>query len=171
VVSLLSGILLDVKNLRTVFHTNYGDIQAVNGLDLTVNRGEFVAIVGESGSGKSVTALSIMRLLPFPAGGMKADKLQFDGMDLLKLSEKEMSKIRGNEISMVYQEPMTSLNPVFSVGQQIIEALQIHRGLGKKAAREKAEALLRMVEISSPQKRIDDFPHQLSGGMRQRVMI
>ncbi len=170
-VSILSEILLEIKNLKTVFHTYDGDVKAVDGVDLTIHRGEIVGIVGESGCGKSVTSLSIMRLIPSPPGEIQADKMVLNGKDLLKLSEEELYKIRGNEISMIFQEPMTSLNPVYTVGEQIMEALELHQGMDEKTARKKAIEVLDLVQIPSPHKRVDDFPHQLSGGMRQRVMI
>ncbi len=163
--------LLLALNLRTTFHTYDGDVKAVDGLDLTIDRGEFIGMVGESGCGKSVTAMSIMRLIPCPPGQIKADKLQFNGKDILSLTQEEMYKIRGNEISMIFQEPMTSLNPVFTIGQQIAEAVELHQKLGKKAARARSIEMLDLVQIPSPQKRVDDYPHQLSGGMRQRAMI
>lgn len=167
----LSEILLEVKNLKTVFHTYDGTVKAVDGLDLTIYRGEIVGVVGESGCGKSVASLSIMRLIPSPPGEIEADKLSLSGKDLLSLSEQELCKIRGNEMSMIFQEPMTSLNPVYTVGVQIMEALELHQGMDEKTAREKAIEMLDLVQIPSPHKRIDDYPHQLSGGMRQRVMI
>lgn len=170
-VSILSEILLEIKNLKTVFHTYDGDVKAVDGVDLTIHRGEIVGIVGESGCGKSVTSLSIMRLIPSPPGEIQADKMVLNGKDLLKLSEEELYKIRGNEISMIFQEPMTSLNPVYTVGEQIMEALELHQGMDEKTARKKAIEVLDLVQIPSPHKRVDDYPHQLSGGMRQRVMI
>ncbi len=170
-VSILSEILLEIKNLKTVFHTYDGDVKAVDGVDLTIHRGEIVGIVGESGCGKSVTSLSIMRLIPSPPGEIQADKMVLNGKDLLTLSEEELYKIRGNEISMIFQEPMTSLNPVYTVGEQIMEALELHQGMDEKTARKKAIEVLDLVQIPSPHKRVDDYPHQLSGGMRQRVMI
>ncbi|HBT18305.1 MAG TPA: peptide ABC transporter ATP-binding protein [Firmicutes bacterium] len=168
---MLSEILLEIKNLKTVFHTYDGDIKAVDGVDLTIHRGEIVGIVGESGCGKSVTSLSIMRLIPSPPGEIRADKMALNGKNLLDLSEEELYKIRGNEISMIFQEPMTSLNPVYTVGSQIMEALILHQSMDERTARKKAIAMLDLVQIPSPHKRVDDYPHQLSGGMRQRVMI
>lgn len=164
-------ILLDVKNLKTVFHTYDGDVRAVDGVDLTIRKGETVGVVGESGCGKSVTALSIMRLIPSPPGEVTADKMELSGKDLLSLSEENMYKIRGNEISMIFQEPMTSLNPVFTIGDQIMEAFRLHQNMEEKAALAKTVELLDLVGIPSPQKRAGEYPHQLSGGMRQRVMI
>jgi oligopeptide transport system ATP-binding protein len=165
------SVLLEAKNLRTTFHTYDGEVRAVDGVDLTINRGEFLGVVGESGCGKSVTAMSIMRLIPTPPGEIRADKLVFNGMNILSLTREQIYKVRGNEISMIFQEPMTSLNPVFTIGQQIVEAVELHQKLGKKAARERAIEMLDLVQIPSPNKRVDDYPHQLSGGMRQRAMI
>ena len=167
----LAETLLEIRNLRTTFHTYDGDLRAVNGLDLSIEKGEAVGIVGESGCGKSITSLSIMRLVPTAASEIQADRLHFNGKDLLALSEQELEKIRGNEIAMIFQEPMTSLNPVFTIGNQISEALWFHQGLRKTTARQKAVDLLTKVGIPAPEKRLDDYPHQLSGGMRQRAMI
>jgi len=167
----LSETLLEIKNLRTTFHTYEGDVHAVDGVDLTIARGEAVGIVGESGCGKSVTSMSIMRLIPSPPGEIQADCLRLNDKDLLKLSNTEMCKVRGNEVSMIFQEPMTSLNPVFTIGDQIIETIQLHQGLKDDAAEKKALELLELVKIPAPKKRMKDFPHQLSGGMRQRIMI
>lgn len=164
--------LLDVQNLTTVFHTSsHGLLTAVDDVSFSINAGQSLGVVGESGCGKSVTALSIMRLVPSPPGEITAGKIVFDGKDLLTLSEKEMQKVRGNNISMIFQEPMTSLNPVFKIGEQISEVLRLHEGLGKKAALERAIDLLHQVGIPSPAQRAKEFPHQLSGGMRQRVVI
>ncbi|MCL6590743.1 MAG: ABC transporter ATP-binding protein [Firmicutes bacterium] len=167
----MDDILLDVKNLKTVFNTYEGLLHAVDGVDLQIKRGETVGMVGESGCGKSITSLSVMRLIPSPPGKITATRIWFDGRDLLGLSEAEIRSVRGNEISMIFQEPMTSLNPVFTIGDQICEALELHQGLKGKLARLKAIDLLKMVNIPSPEKRVDDYPHQLSGGMRQRAMI
>ena len=164
-------VLLEVKNLKTYFYTEEGLTKAVDGLDLQLHEGETLAIVGESGCGKSVTSLSILGLITTPPGKIEAGEILFDGEDLLKKSEKQMRKIRGNKISMIFQEPLTSLNPVFTVGKQIMEALILHRSLDKKAAREEAIRLLKLVGLPNPEKAVDDYPHQLSGGMRQRVMI
>lgn len=163
--------LLSVRNLRTHFFTDDGVIPAVDGISFELERGGTIGIVGESGCGKSVTSLSILGLIPQPPGKIIGGEILFEGKDLLKLSEAEMRRIRGNEISMIFQEPMTSLNPVFTVGQQIGEAVIRHQGLDKQAAREKSMEMLRLVGIPSPEKRVDDYPHQMSGGMRQRVMI
>ncbi len=163
--------LLNVKNLKTYFFTHEGIVRAVDDVSFSIKKGEILSIVGESGSGKSVTALSIMRLIPQPPGKIVNGEIIFDGKDLLKLSEKEMIRIRGKHISMIFQEPMTSLDPVFTVGHEIMEALILHQGMDKKSAREKAIELLRTVGIPDPEKRVDNYPHEMSGGMRQRVMI
>src|ERR1700676_50095 len=163
--------LLEVQNLQTHFRTPDGGVnRAVDGLSFNVDAGETVAIVGESGCGKSVTAMSILRLIPEPPGRM-AGAIRFNGKDLMKLSEREMRDIRGNEIGMIFQEPMTSLNPVLSIGRQIGEALQLHQALSKQEAQAKAVEMLTLVGIPAPDKRVKEYPHQLSGGMRQRVMI
>ena len=163
--------LLDISDLHTEFRTGAGIVRAVDGVSYTVDAGETVAVVGESGSGKSVTALSILRLIPDPPGRITAGSVSFAGRDLLMLSEPEMREIRGGEIGMVFQEPMTSLNPVLTVGRQITETLEQHRGLDRTAAVQRAEALLTQVGIAEPGRRLKQYPHQLSGGMRQRVMI
>jgi peptide/nickel transport system ATP-binding protein/oligopeptide transport system ATP-binding protein len=162
--------LLDIHNLVTVFDTEKGRIRAVDGVSLQVNVGETLGIVGESGCGKTVLSLSVMRLLP-ANGRMISGQIIFDGTDLLKISEEEMRARRGAELAMVFQEPMTSLNPVFRVGDQIDEAIRLHQKVSAKQAREMSVELLREVGISDPQKRARDYPHNLSGGMRQRVMI
>lgn len=167
----LLGGLLHIDNLKTYFHTSGKVIPAVDGVSFAVNTGETLCLVGESGSGKSVTALSILRLIPTPPGRYMAGEILFDGQDLLKKSEKEMSGIRGNAISMVYQEPMTSLNPVFTIGAQLREVLRIHKGLSRRQSDERAAHMLSLVGIPDPGARLKDYPHQLSGGMRQRVMI
>ena len=163
--------LLEVKDLKTYFYPEAGVTPAVDGLSFTLQDGGTLAIVGESGCGKSVTSLSILRIFPSPPGKIVGGDILYKGESLLKKSEKEMRKIRGNEISMIFQEPLTSLNPVFTVGQQICETLKMHQGLNKKQAREKGIEMLKKVGIPTPEKVIDDYPHQLSGGMRQRVMI
>lgn len=163
--------LLNVKNLSTNFYTEEGTVYAVDDVSFTMKKGETIGIVGESGSGKSVTALSITQLIPMPPGKIVQGEILFEGVDLLKKSKKEMRDIRGGEISMIFQEPMTALNPVLTVGYQIMEPLRIHQNLSKSEAREKTLDILAKVGIPLPEKRIDDYPHQLSGGMRQRVMI
>jgi len=162
--------LLEVKNLRTTFRTEDGPVTAVNGLSLSLEAGETLGIVGESGSGKSVTALSIMRLLAKNAA-ITADAISFDGEDLLRKSEAEMRRIRGHKIAMIFQDPMTSLNPVLTIGEQIAEAVRLHLGLGHREARDRAVEMLDKVRIPSARSRLGDYPHQFSGGMRQRVMI
>ncbi|MBO8157413.1 MAG: ABC transporter ATP-binding protein [Bacillaceae bacterium] len=164
-------LLLKVENLRTYFYSNKKEIKAVDGVDFEVKQGETLGIVGESGCGKSITSLSLMRLVPEPPGKVMADQILFNGENLLDKTEEEMRQIRGNQISMIFQEPMTSLNPVFSVGEQIAEAIRIHQNLGRKEAWNKAVEMLRLVGIPSPEKRAKQEPHELSGGMRQRVMI
>jgi len=163
--------LLKVENLKTHFMIEEQKAKAVDGLDFNVFEGEFFGIVGESGSGKSVTALSILRLIPDPPGKISEGKIFFRDRNLLGLSWEDMRKIRGNEISMIFQEPMTSLNPVFTIGVQIMEPLMIHRNMDKKEAREESIQMLKKVGIPSPEMRVDDYPHQFSGGMRQRAMI
>ncbi|MGC2519407.1 MAG: ABC transporter ATP-binding protein, partial [Burkholderiales bacterium] len=163
--------LLSVDNLHVHFVTARGTVRAVEGIGYAVRRGEMVAIVGESGCGKSVSALALMRLLPKPAGRIVAGRILFQGRDLLALSEEEMRAIRGRDIAMIFQEPMTSLNPVLTIGLQIMEPLVIHRHVGGQAARERALELLQRVGIPDPERRLGQYPHQFSGGMRQRVMI
>jgi peptide/nickel transport system ATP-binding protein len=162
--------LLEIENLQTHFRTPNGVNRAVDGVSFTVEAGETVAIVGESGCGKSVTASSVLRLIPEPPGKIKGS-IRFEGVDLLKLDERAMRDIRGNQISMVFQEPMTSLNPVLTVGRQIGETLRLHQGLGREAAERRVVEMLRLVGIAEPERRAREYPHQLSGGMRQRVMI
>ena len=165
-------MLLEVKNLKTGFRTDEGSFLAVDDVSFSLEKGKTLGIVGESGCGKSVTSLSIMRLIPTPPGRIEGGQILFNGKDLLKLSEPEMRKIRGNDIAMIFQEPMTSLNPVFTCGDQIAEAIELHqKGLSKKQIREKTIDMLKLVGIPEPDKRVDEYPHQLSGGMRQRVMI
>ncbi|MEN8098032.1 MAG: oligopeptide/dipeptide ABC transporter ATP-binding protein, partial [Chloroflexota bacterium] len=163
--------LLEIKNLKVEFHTDKGVVRAVNDISYTLDKGEMLVVVGESGCGKSVHAQAIMGILPTPPGKIAGGEIMFDGRDLLKLSNAEMQKIRGNRIGMVFQNPMVSLNPVFSVGYQIMEAIRTHRKVGEREAREQAAELLHMVGIPSAQQRLDDFPHQFSGGMRQRAVI
>ena len=162
--------LLEVKNLQTHFPTRAGLVRAVDGVSFYIDKRELLGLVGESGCGKSITALSIMRLIA-PPGKIVGGEISFDGRNLLKLSDSEMRAIRGDDIAMIFQDPMTSLNPVFTVGEQIAEALRLHRKLSRKAARAGAIEAMREVSIPDPARRIDDYPHQLSGGMRQRVMI
>jgi peptide/nickel transport system ATP-binding protein len=162
--------LLEVENLQTHFGTPDGVVRAVEGLSFSIDAGETVAIVGESGCGKSVTSMSILRLIATPPGRV-AGRISFQGRDLLTLPEAEMRKLRGNDISMIFQEPMTSLNPVLTVGRQIGEALRLHQGLGAQAATRRAIEMLELVGISAAARRVQEYPHQLSGGMRQRVMI
>ncbi len=162
--------LLDVRNLKTYFFTSSGLVKAVGGIDFTIDEGETLALVGESGCGKSMTALSLLRLIPSP-GKIVEGEIFFRGQDLLHIPEAEMRRIRGNQIAMIFQEPMTSLNPVFRVGNQIGEVLRLHKGLGAREAMEAAVDLLQQVGIPSAQQRAREYPHQLSGGMRQRVMI
>ena len=163
--------VLDVKNLQTVFFTNSGLFRAVDDVSFSVRRGETLAIVGESGCGKSVTALSVMRLVPDPPGRVIGGSVTLEGTDLLGLGEAEMRKIRGNRISMIFQEPMTSLNPVMRIGDQITEVLRLHRDMTSKETWAKAVEMLRLVRIPEPERRAQEYPHQLSGGMRQRAMI
>ena len=163
--------LLEVKDLKTYFYTDSGVAKAVDGVTFSLDKGKTLGIVGESGCGKSVTSLSIMRLVDPATGRNEGGSIVFDGQNLLTLPEKEMRKLRGNRISMIFQEPMTSLNPVFTIGDQISESLKLHKGLDKKAARDRAIELLELVGIPEAGKRVDEYPHQLSGGMRQRVMI
>src|SRR3954468_8994303 len=164
--------LLEVRDLRTYFKTDGGVARAVDGVSFHVNRGEVLGIVGESGSGKSVTSLSIMQLIPQPPGEiMEGSSIRIRGEEMVGASEKRLRQLRGNDVAMIFQEPMTSLNPVFTIGAQIIEALRLHRGMNKKEARAEAIEALRIVGIPNPEERVDSYPHQLSGGQRQRVMI
>ena len=163
--------LLEVKNLTTQFFTTSGVVQAVDNVSFDIDEGETVAVVGESGCGKSVSALSILRLIPWPPGKIVGGSIHFGGKDLLALSDEEIRKIRGREISMVFQEPMTSLNPVLSIGLQLTETMEHHLGISNSEAHQKAIELLGMVGISEPERRLSQYPHHLSGGMRQRVMI
>jgi peptide/nickel transport system ATP-binding protein/oligopeptide transport system ATP-binding protein len=163
--------LLEVRDLKTWFHTDDGVVRAVDGVSFDLGAGETLAIVGESGSGKSVTSLSILRLIPEPPGRIEGGTIRFRGRDLLALPVRDMRAIRGKEISMIFQEPMTSLNPVYTCGEQIVEAVMLHERLDRRAARARAIDMLRKVGIPSPEQRVDEYPHQMSGGMRQRVMI
>lgn len=163
--------LLKVNSLKTYFYTIDGVMPAVDDVSFEVMRGETLGIVGESGSGKSVTALSVMRLVPHPPGRIIGGSIKFKGDELLTKKEYEMRMIRGNKIAMIFQDPMTSLNPLFTIGDQIVEAIITHQDTSKKEARDRAIEMLKLVGIPSPEKRIDDYPHQMSGGMRQRAMI
>ena len=163
--------VLEVKGLQTYFKTDAGIVKAVDGVSFTVHEGETIGLVGESGCGKSVTNLSIMRLVPSPPGKIVGGEVLYEGRDIMKMSEKELRSIRGNNISMIFQDPMTSLNPFLKISTQMIETICLHQNLSKKEAREKAIKMLAEVGIPSPEKRIDCYPHQFSGGMRQRVMI
>jgi oligopeptide/dipeptide ABC transporter ATP-binding protein len=166
-----SAPLLEVKNLVTTFHTDEGELRAVDGVAFQIEQGETVGLVGESGCGKSVTSLSILRLIPEPPGKIASGQILFEGKNLIDLTEREMRSVRGNQISMIFQEPMTSLNPVYDVGDQIVEAIRLHQKKSRKEARERAVDLLALVGIPSPKTNANAYPHELSGGMRQRVMI
>jgi len=163
--------LLEVDNLHTYFFTKSGAVKAVDGVSFVIKPGEILGIVGESGSGKSITALSIMGLVPNPPGRIIEGKIYYNGEDLIQKSEKQMRRIRGNKISMIFQDPMTSLNPVFTIGHQLIETVRAHRDVSKKQAEDRACELLTLVGISDPKQRLKNYPHEFSGGMRQRVMI
>ncbi len=167
----MRDLLLEVKNLKTYFYTDEGVSRAVDEMDFVIYKGETLGMIGESGCGKSVSALSILQLIDSPPGRIVEGEILFEGEDLLKKSTSEIRKIRGNSISMIFQEPMTSLNPVYTIGNQIMESIIWHQNLNKEKAREKAIRILDLVGIPSPEKRIDEYPHQLSGGMRQRAMI
>ncbi len=166
-----ANVLLEVKDLKTYFKTDNGILKAVDGVSFTVHEGETVGLVGESGCGKSVTNLSIMRLVPSPPGKIVGGEVIYRGSDIMKLSEKELRSIRGNKISMIFQDPMTSLNPYLRISTQMIETIRLHQDMTKKEARERAVTMLKLVGIPSAETRIDCYPHQFSGGMRQRVMI
>jgi peptide/nickel transport system ATP-binding protein len=163
--------LLDISGLKVHFKTDDGMVRAVDGVDISVNRGETVSIVGESGCGKTVTAMTVLKLIAMPPGRIMAGKILFEGRDLVPMGLDEMRAIRSKQIGIVFQEPMTSLNPVYTVGQQIAETVRHHEGLSKRAAMDRAAEMLALVQIPNPMKRVHDFPHQFSGGMRQRVMI
>lgn len=163
--------LLSVHDLKIYFHILAGTVRAVDGISFRINKGETLGVVGKSGCGKSVTALALLQLIPMPPGELVSGRAEFEGQDLLRLNNEQIRRIRGNRISMIFQEPMTSLNPVFTIGNQIKEAIQLHQGLNSKEAEEKAIEMLEMVGIPDPRRRIKEYPHQLSGGMRQRVMI
>ncbi len=163
--------LLRIKGLKTAFFTHQATIRAVDGISLQIREGQTLGLVGESGCGKTVTALSVMRLVPSPPGKIVAGKIIYKDEDLLQLSQEEMRRIRGNQISMIFQEPMSSLNPLFTIGAQIGEAIETHQKLSKRQSREKTIELLNLVGMASPEQRFREYPHQLSGGMRQRAMI
>ena len=165
------GTLLEVKDLRTHFFTYEGVVRAVDGVSYNIREGETVALVGESGCGKSVSALSIMRLIPYPPGRIVGGEIWFSGHDLLRLNDEEMRQVRGKEIAMIFQEPMTSLNPALTIGRQLTETLEAHLEMSSSDAHQRAAELLRMVGIPEPERRLPQYPHQFSGGMRQRVMI
>ncbi len=163
--------LLEIKDLKVHFKTDDGWLHAVDGVDISIDRGETVSVVGESGCGKTVTAMTVLKLVPMPPGRIAGGQVLWQGKDLVTASAEEMRRIRAKEIAIVFQEPMTSLNPVYSVGEQIAESLRLHEGLGRKAALDRAVEMLELVRIPTPQRRVHDYPHQFSGGMRQRVMI
>src|SRR5437868_5417878 len=164
--------LLEVSNLRTYFKTDAGEARSVDGVSFHIDKGEVLGIVGESGCGKSVTSLSIMKLIPQPPGRiMEGSSIKLRGEELVTASESRMREIRGNDMAMIFQEPMTSLNPVFTIGDQIGEAVRLHKKVSKKEARDASIEMLRLVKLPEPEKRVDYYPHQLSGGQRQRVMI
>jgi peptide/nickel transport system ATP-binding protein len=163
--------LLEIRGLKTHFATDEGMVHAVDGVDMAIDAGETLGVVGESGCGKSVTAMTVMKLIAMPPGRIVAGEILWKGRDLVPLSADQMRPIRAKEIAMVFQEPMTSLNPVYTVGQQIAESIRLHEGLGRRAAMDKAAEMLALVHIPHPQRRVHDYPHQFSGGMRQRVMI
>lgn len=163
--------ILEVENLKTYFYTDEGVVKAVDGVTFDLKRGETLGIVGETGSGKSVTALSILRLIPQPPGKIVEGKITFEGKDILSLNRRQLQNFRGNNVSMIFQDPMTSLNPVYTIGNQIIESILIHRNMSKKAALKECINLLNLVGIPEPQRRLSSYPHEFSGGMRQRVMI
>src|SRR6185437_3552225 len=163
--------LLEIRDLRTWFRTDDGMVRAVDGVSMAIGRGETLAVVGESGCGKTVTARSVLKLIDMPPGRFEGGEIIWRGRDLIPLSQRQMDRIRTREIGMVFQEPMTSLNPVYPVGEQIAEALRAHERLSRKAALDRAIGMLRLVQIPNPERRARDFPHQFSGGMRQRVVI
>ena len=163
--------LLQIKDLKVHFKTDDGWLHAVDGVDLSIDRGETVSVVGESGCGKTVTAMTVLKLVPMPPGRIAGGQVMWQGRDLVPAGPEEMQRVRAKEIAIIFQEPMTSLNPVYSVGEQIAESLRLHEGLGRRAAMDRAIEMLALVRIPTPQRRIHDYPHQFSGGMRQRVMI
>jgi peptide/nickel transport system ATP-binding protein/oligopeptide transport system ATP-binding protein len=163
--------LLTIQDLKIYFHILAGTVRAVDGISFHIDQGETLGVVGESGCGKSVTALSLLHLIPMPPGELVSGRVEFESLDLLRLDTDQIRKVRGNRISMIFQEPMTCLNPVFTIGNQIQEAIQLHQGLNTRRAEEKAVEMLDLVGIPDPRRRVNEYPHQLSGGMRQRVMI
>jgi peptide/nickel transport system ATP-binding protein len=163
--------LLEIRGLKTHFSSDEGTVHAVDGVDLAVERGETLGLVGESGCGKSVTAMSVLKLIPSPPGRIVAGRILWRGRDIVPLGPQDMQRIRSKEIAIVFQEPMTSLNPVYTVGDQIAEVIRLHDGLGKRAALDRTVEMMRLVHIPNPERRVKDYPHQFSGGMRQRVMI
>lgn len=165
------GAILDIAGLRTFFDTPKGVVKAVDGVDIALMQGDTLGIVGESGCGKTVLALSVMRLVPDPPGKIISGRILFRGADLLRLAEEDMRRVRGRDISMIFQEPMTSLNPVFRIGDQIAEVIRLHQGLSGRDAQDRAVEMLKLVGIAAPERRAREYPHQMSGGMRQRVMI
>ncbi|HTN48310.1 MAG TPA: ABC transporter ATP-binding protein [Burkholderiaceae bacterium] len=169
--SLANGRLLEIRGLKTHFRTDDGWLHAVDGVDISIGRGETVGVVGESGCGKSVTAMSVLKLVPMPPGRIIAGQILWQGRDLVPLGAHAMRAVRAREIAIVFQEPMTSLNPVYTIGEQIAEVLRLHEGLSRRAALERAIEMLKLVHIPTPERRVHDYPHQFSGGMRQRVMI
>ena len=167
----MAETLLSIEDLRTYFYTEAGVVKAVDGVSFSIEKGKTLGVVGESGSGKSITAMSILQLIPSPPGRIAGGRIMFEGVNLLEKTPEEIRKIRGNEISMIFQDPMTSLNPVLTVGEQLIEVIVLHQKLDQKAAREKAAEMLGLVGIPDPDKRLKAYPHEFSGGMRQRAMI
>ena len=163
--------LLEIRDLKTHFRSDEGMVHAVDGVDLTIGRGETLCVVGESGSGKTVTALSVLKLIPMPPGRIVSGEILWQGKDLVALNAAEMNRVRAKDIAIVFQEPMTSLNPVYTIGDQLAEVIQLHQGLSRRAALNRAVEMLSLVNIPTPQRRVHDYPHQFSGGMRQRVMI
>lgn len=166
-----TNTILEVKDLQTYFRTDAGIVKAVDGVSFRLDKGETLGLVGESGSGKSVTNMSIMRLIPTPPGKIVGGEILLDGKDILKMDEKALSTIRGNRISMIFQDPMTALNPYLRISTQLVETIKLHQGLDKKESKKKAIEMLKLVGIPAAERRVDDYPHQFSGGMRQRVMI
>ncbi len=165
------GVILDIVGLKTYFDTPRGVVKAVDGVDIALTQGDTLGVVGESGCGKTVLALSLMRLVPSPPGKIVSGRILFNGRDLLQLSEEDMRRVRGRDISMIFQEPMTSLNPVFRIGEQVAEVIRLHQGLSGRDALDRAVEMLKLVGIAAPERRAGEYPHQMSGGMRQRVMI